>query len=534
MTSPPQQINGAEPQATRTSGVRRWWIVLFLGGFALYAATANRGPQWQDSGLHILRVVNHEVVNPLGLALSHPLHHWLGRLAAAPGGLEPCFAVTLVSALAAAVAVANVFGCVWTLTRNRLAALLAAGSLGLANTFWQLATRAETYTLVAALLAGECWCIAAFATTRRKGYLWGALLLNGLGLANHNLALLTAPVLVIVLLHSVRARQIRAGDIAVAAGLWLIGSLPYTALVLVEVIRSGDPSATIGSALFGLAYADEVLNTSLSPGLVLRSLGFVVFNFPVLLLPAAVYGVARAGRLSVPPVARWALLAGLVIHAGFAVRYTIKDQHTFFLPTYVLLCVFGGVGFAAVQRRWSQSARKVVLAAAAVFLALTPVTYAVAVAVARELDALGTLARNKPYRDDYVYALIPWSVAERSAERMSRHAVELAGPGGVIIVEDAMADFAVRYQALRSSDEPPQVVAELGEAAERAVAESRTVVLVPRDRDSPKLDPPVGRWNRVGDLYILRPAAHPPGGTQPERWVAPRAPTRGPRQSERD
>ena len=522
------------PGAARPNSLWRWWLAIALCSLALYAATANRGPQWQDSGQHILRVVTRQSVNPLGLALSHPLHHWLGRLAVTPAVLEPCLAVTLISAMAGGIAVANVWGCVWTLTRSWRAALLAAGSLALGHTFWQMATRAETYTLVAALLAGECWCIAAFATTRRKGYLWGALLLNGLGLANHNLALLTIPVLGVVLLHSVRVRQIRAGDVAVAVGLWLIGSLPYTGLVLIEMVRSGDAFGTVRSALFGLRYADEVLNTSLSPGLILRSLGFVVFNFPGLLLSAAVYGVARAGRLSVPPVARWALFAGLVIHAAFALRYTIKDQFTFFLPTYVLLCIFGGVGFAAVPRYWSQSARKVTLLAATVFLALTPVTYAIAVAIARETDALGTLARNKPYRDDYVYALIPWSVVERSAEQMSRHAVELAGPGGVIIVEDAMADFAVRYQALRSSDEPPQVIAELTEAAERAVAESRTVVLVPMDRDAPRTDPPAGLWHRVGDLYVLRPAAHPPEGTQPEQRIAPGHPQEAPRQSGRD
>ena len=78
---------------------------MFAAVLVLYAATANRGIQWQDPGHFILRVVTHEPFNPLGLALSHPLHHWLGRLAAAPGLLEPAFAVTLVSAVAGAVAV---------------------------------------------------------------------------------------------------------------------------------------------------------------------------------------------------------------------------------------------------------------------------------------------------------------------------------------------------------------------------------------------------------------------------------------------
>src|SRR3972149_4835930 len=89
------------------------WFALFTAGFALYAATANRGAQWQDSGNHILRVVPHQPINPLGLALSHPLHHWLGRFAVSFNLFQPCFAVTLVSALTAAIAVANTFGCVY-------------------------------------------------------------------------------------------------------------------------------------------------------------------------------------------------------------------------------------------------------------------------------------------------------------------------------------------------------------------------------------------------------------------------------------
>src|SRR3990172_7525821 len=65
------------------------WFAVFVAAFTLYAATANRGAQWQDSGYHILRMVTKEPVNPLGLALSHPLHHWLGRLAVWPNPLDP-------------------------------------------------------------------------------------------------------------------------------------------------------------------------------------------------------------------------------------------------------------------------------------------------------------------------------------------------------------------------------------------------------------------------------------------------------------
>ena len=166
---------GLNPQSTPAPRFIHW-LICFILALVLYAATANRGAQWQDPGYHILRAVTGQLAHPLGLALTHPLHHWLGRLAVLPGWGEPAFAVTLVSACFAALAVANVFGGVRTLTASRAAAFWAAASLATANTFWQMATRAECYTVSAALLAGEWWCIAAFAKSNRARYLCAALL----------------------------------------------------------------------------------------------------------------------------------------------------------------------------------------------------------------------------------------------------------------------------------------------------------------------------------------------------------------------
>jgi hypothetical protein len=372
--------------STESETARAWpgWLACFVVALALYAATANRGPQWQDSGDHILRVVTGESGNPLGLALIHPLHHWLCRFAAALNLLEPAFAVTLVSALAAAFAVANVYGCVLTLTSDRLVAAFAAISLAIANTFWKLATVTEVNTLTAALLSAECWCLIAFIKSRpidnrqptidnlpswlrggacpgRAGVpSWlrfaspscfsaflGMFLFNGLGLANHNLALLTTPLLAVVALIALRNRWVSARQLSLAAAVWSIGSLPYTGLVLSEAIRSGDLPATIQSALFGNINKKDVLSASISGSRLLMNVAFISLNFPNLLLPAAVFGFFAARRIGVAPLARRALLAALILHALFALRYPVADQHYFFLPMYVLLVIFGGVGFAA-------------------------------------------------------------------------------------------------------------------------------------------------------------------------------------------
>ncbi len=480
------------------------WATCFGLAGLLFGLTANRGAQWQDSGYHILSVVTQEPVNPLGLALSHPLHHWLGRFVVSLDLLEPCFAVTLVSALAAAIAVANTFGCVVWLTRQWPAAILAAASLALAHTFWQMATLTETYALAAALLSAECWCVIAYARTRRPVFLWVAFFLNGLGISNHLLASLTTPVLAVIALHAVHARAMRVRGLAAGAGAWLIGAAPYGVIVLNELVATHDFAGTLSSALFGHAYDRDVLNTTLSARRCLISAAFIVLNFPNLLLPAAAYGLVAGGRFGVPTLVRRGLLAGFVIHAVFVVRYPIVDQHTFFLPMYVLLSIFGGIGFAGFLDCASGVRRTLTLTAAYGLLGLTPCLYAVLPDVARHWKVLASVERHKPYRDDYVYLFTPWSIAERSAERMSREAVALAGADGIVIVEDRMAEFAVRYQALRADYDELQILNKLrAEVAREALDAQRPVILVPANREAPRIQPPVGIWRRIGDLYLL-------------------------------
>jgi len=493
------------------------WLLVFGVSLSLYAATANRGAQWQDSGFLILSIVTGQLVRPLGLALTHPLHYWLGRLAIWPAVCEPSLAITLVSSLAAALAVANVYGCVRCLTGRNSAALFAAASLAVAHTFWRMATLTEVYTITAALLAGECWALAAFLQNRRPSALWTLALLNGLGIANHLQGGLTTPVLFVVTLWALRSGRITRRHAGMAAALWGIGTLPYTALVASVLISSGDWAGTLGSALFGAGskYGGYVLNMTLSFQGVLVSLGFGALSFPNLLMFAAGYGLARYRRIGISTSAGRALLAGLLIHALFVCRYNVIDQHTFFLPTYVLLAVFAGIGAAGVCRWPRSKLRRRVTTAAVLLLLATPGVYALAAPIARHFNVLARFIRHKPYRDDYVYLLTPWSVVERSAERMSREAVTLAGPRGLILVEDGMASFAIAYRALRAGWPELQIKVLSASQRDKILANARQeakggrrVVLVPENVE--RQPPPHLLLTRRGDLYTFDRTARGP------------------------
>lgn len=505
------------------SSKRIWpaWLIWLGLSFALYALTANRGPQWQDSGSFILRIMRGELGNPLGIALAHPLHYWIGRGAIRIPGLEPAFAITLISSLGAAICVANLFGCVVSLTGNRAAAALAAASLMVANTFWQLATLVETYSLSAAFLTAKCWCLvllvqlsaASDASGRnrtRVSFLFMSMwLLNGLSFANHNLALLTAVMLVAVSAWAIHRRAVNAAAILMAIGLWVVGAVPILWLIVRELIATADLPGTIRSTLFGTAFQEQVLSVSPSGQLLMISVGFVVLNFPNLLLPAAVYGIWHGRRESGMRTSLGMLFVGFTLHALFAFRYPVPDQHYFFLSTYVFLCLFGGVGFAIGFDRFQDRGRRRLQVAAWGLVLATPVVYSVVPAAFRRIDLLGFVERNKPYRDDYTYLFIPWTFVERSAAQMSDQAADLAGPNGAIIVEDGMAQFAVKYALERRKLSGVDVfVPEMPPKEMEAAFESgRKIILVPHNADHPTTLPLRGTWKRIGDLYELVPDA---------------------------
>ncbi len=495
--------NCASKPTAFTAKVTYGWLIAFVAFGVLYALTANRGAQWQDSGYHILRALTGEVRNPLGLALSHPLHHWLARLALWLDFTEPCHAVTLVSSFAAAVAVANVFGCVATLTRSWIAAAFASASFGLAHTVWQVATLAETYTLVAALLSAECWCLLIFLRSRQSRFLCAALLLNGLGLSNHLLAGLSTPVLVAIVVWCVSRRHVHLRGAVAAGAFWLLGAALYGQMVLIEWLRSGDARGTLHSAFFGVQYIDEVFNVSVSTRLLAVCLGFIILSFPNLLLPSAVNGAIYWPTEGTGRILRRVLLIDLAIYAVFVLRYNVPDQQFFFAPMYVYAAILGGVGFAEYVRS-HPARRRAFVGVGFALLALTPLLYAATPDLIRRSRLLSARERHKPYRDDYVYLFTPWSIAERSAQRLSREAAELAGDNGVIIVQDLMAEFAVRYQVLRRGAQGVQIAGSAAPPAiEAALREGRPVVLVPASTAAPPPPQDEKDWKRVGDLYVL-------------------------------
>ena len=131
------------------------------------AISSAPGAVWQDSGLIQYRVWHNDIEGSEGLAISHPLYHLLAIGAKYVPVGEFGRRVNLVSAVAAAIAVANLYLLVRLWLGRDFPAVIAAVTLAVSHTFWWHASIAETYTLWAALFLGELIVLLEYTRTRK-------------------------------------------------------------------------------------------------------------------------------------------------------------------------------------------------------------------------------------------------------------------------------------------------------------------------------------------------------------------------------
>ncbi|MBN1362675.1 MAG: DUF2723 domain-containing protein [Sedimentisphaerales bacterium] len=402
----------------------------------LYVASCAPGALWQDSGLIQYRTWHNDIEGPLGLALSHPLYYLLAIGAKLTGLGEFGYRVNLVSALAGAVAVANLYLLVHLWLGEAFPALLAAATLALSHTFWQHASIAETYTLWVALFLGELIVLLQYTRTKRLAYLYALGLLNGLALAVHILATIPLLCYVVWLVVLSAKRTIRARNIAVLALLWMIGALPYGYLIVKHIVGTGDVLGTLASAAFGARWQADVLNTGLSWTLVKENVLLLLYNVPTPNILLFFAGLIAFRRVACDSVFRIIFAVLMVLFFVFAFRYTVADRYAFFIPFYSLAAATVGLGAQLVRTRLRG---RLMPAVTAVFALMPVAVYAVVPGWAERAQlSIGTRA-DVAYRNDYAYFLRPWKTGEDGPERFAQAALTVAEPDAVIYADTTTA-----------------------------------------------------------------------------------------------
>ncbi|HIJ52904.1 MAG TPA: DUF2723 domain-containing protein [Planctomycetes bacterium] len=424
----------------------------------LYTATCAPGPLWQDSGIYQYRIWHNDIEGNLGLALAHPLYHIIGiAVKYIPLG-EFGYRINLISAVAGAFAVANLFLLLRLWLKKNSPALIAAITLALSHTFWRHAVIAEDYTLYAALLLAELLMLLQYVKTKRVVFLYLLGLFNGLAIDTHMFASIGFVCYLVFLVFLLAKKQITLKHLLIMAVLWIICAAPYEYLIIKNIVESGNFRATMASALFGNRWQSNVFNTGLSAGLIKENLILLAYNFPtpnLIFFFAGLYGLKK---VSTGRGFKNILIALSALFFIFAFRYTVPDRYAFFIPFYCLACILFGVGFNLLI---SLPNRKV-LAYLVFILALLPIpTYIIAPAAAEKLQFGLATKRKVPYRNEYTWFLRPWRTGSDSPERFANEVAGSAENNAVIWADTTTVPPLLYAQQVKGRRADIKIVSDL-------------------------------------------------------------------------
>jgi hypothetical protein len=192
----------------------------------------------------------------------YPLYILLGKaFTLLPVG-SVAYRVNLLSAVAAALAVAAVYALVFRLTGRRMLGAALALVFGFASSFWSAALIAEVHTLNVAFIALDVLLLLRWAarqrTLPRAGVAWSELrmfaLVYGLSLAHHRMAILLAPAFAvyIVLILTARRYERQAANVdwraplALTVLIFLLPLAFYTYIPIRggQLLATSDPAVT--------------------------------------------------------------------------------------------------------------------------------------------------------------------------------------------------------------------------------------------------------------------------------------------------
>ncbi len=270
---------------------------------------------------------------------------------------NPAWRINLLSAVAAALAVALLFLLLRRLEAGRAPALAAALSFGFGPILWSQATLAEVYTLAAALLAALLLAVASWGRTRAPGRLDIAVYLAALGMAHHTSVAMVVPALVVYVLATDGRAALAPRLLGRGALLVLLGLSPYL-LVLIRNLQGapylGARARTLGelwAVMRGASFESHVfafdLTTLLTDRVALVT-PLLRRELSLLGLLLVLVGLAWLGRRA----RREALLLGLCA-AGllvFVLGYDVPDLDVFLVPALVPMWVLAGVGLDCLAR----------------------------------------------------------------------------------------------------------------------------------------------------------------------------------------
>ncbi len=298
----------------------------------------------------------------LGHPTGYPTFILTGKLFTLLPFGDVAYRVSLMSAFFGGVAVALLFLVAIELGARFLPAAGAALVFAFSATFWSEATMAEVYTMHATFVLAVTYLLLRWRRTGQGAYVLAAGLVAGVSLGNNAGMVLLAPAFLTLLIVG-RLRWLSARLFAGAAALFLAGLAVYAYVPIRGFAGAwynyGDPvndwedvwRLITGTRFHGLmVFPPESLQPveNFLGDLFLQAsppYGYVLG--PVLILVGAygAWSVLRKDR-----VVGFALLLGFGCTLLYALSYQIDDIAVYYIPVYLFLALFLGLGASRLAR----------------------------------------------------------------------------------------------------------------------------------------------------------------------------------------
>ncbi len=408
------------------------WLWVLLSVFVLYVFTLAPDLVWQDQGDYQVKVAQMNLNRPNDVVRVHPLYivlaHGVGQL----GFFSYAYAANLVNAFFTAVCLANVFWIIFALVGRRWPAILAVGLLAFSHTTWFIGVQAQSYGLSNATMTGGYVLLILYLIKGKPLYLYWMGLVFGLGLSVHLMSQIGFFIIFVWLFIQFLKKRCQLQTLFFVLVFWVIGAGMLWVAMVIEYQRSGDFWGTISSAIVG-RWSDAVFNIERIFVLFKRSVQFLILNFPTPLLFLAIPGFVFSQR-GLHKSVHHLLLWSVILYSLFAVRYDVNNQNHFFLPMYILLTIYIGLGFHKILQRGF----KLWLSISVIFVLLMIPTYPALASLAQEKQlSLGT-KRSIPYRNVYEYYLIPWQYDQTGPRRLVNDVCDKLPENSILLADSTI------------------------------------------------------------------------------------------------
>ena len=355
--------------------------------FVLYLRTLSPtvlyydSPDMLDAVMVQMQVAVLGITHPTGYPTYLMLTHLFTYL---PFG-DVAYRVNLGSAVYAALAVGVVFAAGYLLSRRAVAAAVGAVAFGLGGALWSQAVIAEVYSLNALLISLTILSLLLWRDRERDRYLLLSALLCGLCLSNHLTSGLLLPASLLFVGLVDRRRLLEWRLMLKSAGLFFLGLTPYLYLPVRSwmdaPMDANNPSnferfwyVVSGGNLTGTFFA---FGPAELPERLLFYWGHLTDNINPLLV---MVGLTGAFVAVVRDRAVGGLLGFLFLGwAFYSIENDIPDINLYFIPTYLVLCLWTASGLGALLTeaehltgRLSPGARRGILIALSALLLLLP------------------------------------------------------------------------------------------------------------------------------------------------------------------